>query len=311
MNTPFHGGELAIQARVGVQSKIADVGKRLIRDYMPEQHRQFFAQLPFLLIGAVDETARPWASILVGNPGFISSPNPKSLQINSNLPPGAPIKLQTGMPVGLLGIELPTRRRNRMNGHIAVCDRQGFSVDVVQSFGNCHKYIQKRDSYFITDRTKTPAHTVKESQHLTIADRDLIRQADTFFIASANGRQDLSQSDVDISHRGGKPGFIAIDGNILTVPDFAGNNYFNTLGNLHNFPKAGLLFIDFVGGDLLYVATDTEVIWKGKEVSTFFGAERLLRFHVQKVRRVTGSLPLRWTAPEFSPHLNATGSWIS
>lgn len=67
-----------------------------------------------------------------------------------------------------VGIELPTRRRNRLNGIISVCDRQGFLVDVVQSFGN-HKYIQKRDCYFATNPTVTVLHTVSESQNLAIA----------------------------------------------------------------------------------------------------------------------------------------------
>ncbi|XLM22644.1 pyridoxamine 5'-phosphate oxidase family protein, partial [Chromobacterium piscinae] len=61
------------------------------------------------------------------------------------------------------------------------------------------------------------------------------------------------------SHRGGKPGFVKIDGDTLTIPDFAGNGYFNTLGNLLRHPRAGLLFIDFSSGDTLQLAGRAEV----------------------------------------------------
>ena len=55
----------------------------------------------------------------------------------------------------------------------------------------------------------------------------------------------------DISHRGGRPGFVRVDGDVLTIPDFRGNRYFNTLGNLIAEPRASLLFVDFETGDLL------------------------------------------------------------
>jgi uncharacterized protein len=305
MGNPFHYGELAVQERAGVSAK-AEVDSRFIRDFMPDQHREFFPQLPFLLIGGVDELAQPWASILEGNLGFISSPDPKSLRIDANCLFGTPFTLEPQKSIGILGIELPTRRRNRLNGIISNGDRFGFSVEVIQSFGNCHKYIQKRDYHFITD-AQLPI--VRQSQHLEESDRALIRNADTFFIASANLDEDGSIESVDVSHRGGNVGFVAIDGDRLTVPDFSGNNFFNTLGNLQNYPKAGLLFIDFASGDLLYVAVTSEVIWEGEEVRSFTGAQRLVRFCVQNVRRVSGSLRLRWDAPEFSPHLKATGIW--
>jgi predicted pyridoxine 5'-phosphate oxidase superfamily flavin-nucleotide-binding protein len=149
----------------------------------------------------------------------------------------------------------------------------------------------------------------------------LIAAADTFFIATAylgasagesttvSGIADRQQG-VDVSHRGGKPGFVRIDdARTLTVPDFVGNFFFNTLGNLVEHPRAGLLFIDFVSGDLLYLAVTAELIWDGAEVAAFKGAERLLRFHVEQAIRVEASLPLRWSEAEMSPALAPMGSW--
>ena len=79
--SPFHAGELTIQARLAVQERIDKQGRQGIRDYLPDQHRQFFAQLPYVIVGTVDVSGRPWASILVGEPGFLSSPDEHSLQV--------------------------------------------------------------------------------------------------------------------------------------------------------------------------------------------------------------------------------------
>lgn len=305
----FHAEEVFIQRQLGVDVKMQEIGRKFIRDYMPEQHREFFAQLPFILLGAVDEHGQPWASILVGQPGFISSPHPKSLQIQSSLLPGDPLLevLRVGVPIGLLGIELPTRRRNRMNGVISSRSETGFAVDVVQSFGNCNQYIQKRKPTFVDAHSENSP--IRIGQQLMAGDRELISQADTFFIASANWNAEEQARGVDVSHRGGRSGFVCINGDTLIVPDFSGNNFFNTLGNLLNYPQAGLLFIDFATGDLLYLAVVAEIIWEGDEVTAFEGAERLIRFTVQGVRYIAGVLPFHWSEPELSPFLTPTGSW--
>jgi uncharacterized protein len=99
------------------------------------------------------------------------------------------------------------------------------------------------------------------------------------------------------------------DDRTLTIPDFAGNLHFNTFGNLALNPLAGLLFIDFARGDLLYLTGRAEVIWEGPAISAYPGAERLLRFHLDRGHRVAGSLPLCWSEPVFSPHLDRMGSW--
>ncbi len=79
--SPFHQGERAIQERVGNREKIEGYGRRGIRDFMPDQHREFFAQLRMFLIGVTDAQQRPWASALFGEPGFVHSPDPKRLHV--------------------------------------------------------------------------------------------------------------------------------------------------------------------------------------------------------------------------------------
>ncbi|MDT1852839.1 FAD-binding oxidoreductase, partial [Acinetobacter baumannii] len=77
---------------------------------------------------------------------------------------------------------------------------------------------------------------------------------------------------VDVSHRGGKAGFVRVaDDGTLTIPDFDGNLFFNTLGNIVVNGKAGLLFVDFASGDLLQMSGDAEVIFDSPEIAAFQG----------------------------------------
>src|SRR5205814_657638 len=154
---------------------------------------------------------------------------------------------------------------------------------------------------------------VHRTHKLDDAMRAMVASADTFFIASAYTEDDADSAcahGVDVSHRGGKPGFVRIDdARTLTVPDFMGNFLFNTIGNLLVHQQAGLLFVDFASGDVLQISADAEVIWAGEEVKTFTGAQRLLRFHITSALRIRDALPLRWGDAELSPVLETTGSW--
>jgi uncharacterized protein len=312
--SPFHDGELAAQERAGVRERMDTSARRGIRDYMPEQHRTFFAEQPFMVLGGVDTTGQPWATLRIGAPGFISTPDERTLRIAGRSLEGDPLAgtWQVGSVVGGLGIQPATRRRNRVNGVITFIDDQAMTVAVSQSYGNCAKYIQSRTPTTIEFNAEETLGAPVVSNHLNDADRELLAHADTFFIASANTSSDAGLArGADVSHRGGKPGFIRIDddNNTLTTPDFSGNLFFNTIGNLTLDPRAGLLVIDFASGDLLYLAVDAEIIWEGKDLESFDGAERLFRWHLREVRRTRRALPLRWSSVQFAPQLAKTGSW--
>ncbi|WP_434628578.1 pyridoxamine 5'-phosphate oxidase family protein [Chromobacterium sp. CV08] len=306
--SPWHPGEEEMQRRAGSREKMAATGPRVIRDHMPEQHRDFFRQLPFIVMAAVDEAGRPWAGIVEGRPGFVDSPDPRHLGVAA-LPSAAdPLRdcLRPGAAVGLLGIELHTRRRNRMNGELTTLDDGGFAVAVAQSFGNCPKYIQLRDFEFSREPGPRILGSVEWMNELDDDARAAIAAADTFFVASACLDGD-GRWQADASHRGGKPGFVKVDGDTLTIPDFAGNGYFNTLGNLRLQPRACLLFVDFASGDTLQLAGRAEV--PDDAPPPFDGAERPWIFRVERVVRRRNALALRWTLREYSPSALATGAW--
>ncbi|WP_430388283.1 pyridoxamine 5'-phosphate oxidase family protein [Blastomonas fulva] len=311
--SPFHEGEVTLQKTVGVAERMEAFGRRVIRDFLPDQHREFYHQLPFIVLGSVDPSGDAWVTLLSGKPGFMSSPDPKRLAFAAQTDPQDPAtaSLADGTAVGLLGIELHTRRRNRMNGTMQGKTDQGFEIAVEHAFGNCPQYIQLRDFTFVRepdDFADVPAAQTLDMDSPKV--RAMISAADTFFVSSYV--DDPQGRHVDASHRGGKPGFVRInaDGS-LTIPDFAGNLHFNTFGNFVLNPKAGLVFPDFDTGDMLHLTGDAELLLESDEIAAFQGAERLWVFRPRKVVLRAAALPLRFAmrADGWSPNSLMTGDW--
>lgn len=307
--SPWHAGELQLQRSVGAVERMVKPGKsQLARNYMPDQHREFYAQLPFVVLGSVDPHGNPWATLRAGQPGFMHSPEPRRLVLDLPRETADPADagMEDGDAIGMLGIELHTRRRNRLNGFVRRSHDAGFDIDPTQSYGNCPRYIHLRRYAF----DPTPPGEVSESDAMNERDRAIVTTADSFYVASYVVRD--GERQVDVSHRGGKLGFIRIDEHgALNVPDFNGNLFFNTLGNLLLNPRAGLVFVDMHSGDLLQMTGRTEVIIDSPDTLAFIGAERMWRFYPEHVVRRPAGLALRWADMDdgLSPNVLMTGSW--
>ncbi|MGO4580709.1 pyridoxamine 5'-phosphate oxidase family protein [Cupriavidus sp. 2TAF22] len=311
--SPFHAGEHAAQQRAGKRGQMEAAGRQAIRPVLSEAHRAHFARLPFVLLGAADDAGMPWATMLAGVPGFMQSPEPGLLRIGVRLPADDPLApaLHAGADVGVLGIELHSLRRVRINGTVAAADDAGLTVAVVQSYGNCPRYIQLREWREAAAQDMAAAAPALHADTLDAAAVQALRAADTIFIATHHRDAASARSGgADVSHRGGKPGFVRVDdARTLTFPDFNGNYYFNTIGNLVANPRAGLLVPDFEKGGMLHLSGRAEIVWDGPEVARFTGAERLVRLLVERVVWRPGILPLRWRLEAMSPVLEETGSW--
>ncbi|WP_299613587.1 pyridoxamine 5'-phosphate oxidase family protein [uncultured Tateyamaria sp.] len=291
---PFHPGELKAQVRAG-KTDVSEWAAGFIRPFMPDQHRDFFSQLPFLVLAGADTAGRHWVTLLDGPEGFITSSDPTALQINTTPDTQDPLAtvLATGSPVGMLGIELDSRRRNRMNGHMRRT-AAGFVIDVDQSFGNCPQYIHER-----TWR-RVPAGTPVGAQHsvgLSKEQTARIGTADTLFIGTGQQqREDHASNGFDASHRGGAPGFVhVVDATHLRIPDYAGNNFFNTIGNLVENPAIGLVFVDFETGGLLHLTGRATIDWEPED-SHDEGAQRMIDVTIDAVVDRPAALALRWSA---------------
>jgi hypothetical protein len=300
---PFHAGELEAQRRSGAGPP-AGHG---IREAMPDQHREFFQTLPYAVLAGLDLVGKPVATVIAGPPGFISAPNPLTLAVAVAFDAQEPVAstLAPGARFALLGIDFATRRRNRANGRVAAVAPNGYWLVVDQSFGNCPQYIQQREVH-VTPRT--PGWF----EILTALDAEAAAQiaaADTFFVATAAMG---ANGGLDVSHRGGRPGFVKVEGNRLTVPDFRGNRYFNTLGNMLAYPRAAVLFLDFETGDLLHLQGAVEVSWDADaEATGFAGAQRMWSLDVEAGWRRRAAVPLSWILISESPVNAATGVWVT
>jgi uncharacterized protein len=311
--SPFHAGEQTLQSHAGVRERLEAVGHVAMRDHMPEQHRELFGKLPTLLVAAQDDDGQPWATMLHGPPGFVTTPDARTLRIAARLSQDDPVTpwLVAGGPVGLLGLEPHTRRRNRANGRVRAIAPGVVEVAVQQSFGNCPKYIHAREPEAVARPSPPPARRLGPA--LNDAAVGLLGRADTLFIASASAARAVSDDDadrsqgVDVSHRGGRAGFLRVEVDAasaavrLTMPDYTGNFFFNTLGNLLAWPKAGLLVPDYTDGSLLHLAADASIELDGAALTQFPGALRLLRLDVRAAWWREAALPLRWSAPLAPP----------
>jgi len=311
----FHAGEQALQERVGVRERLERGAASFMREHMPDQHRELFNKLPTLLLAALDAQGQPWATMLAGAPGFVSTPDARQMQIRLGSHRDDPVlqQLDIGSAVGVLGLEPHTRRRNRMNGVIGSIDGHNLSIEVRQSFGNCPKYIQAREPSGF-HATTNPSAAQPLGPGLDAAALALIRASDTLFIASASAARPDGEGGegADVSHRGGEPGFVQIEqqdgATVLTLPDYPGNQFFNTLGNLSVHPSAGLLLVDYSSGDLLHLAARAEILWPQDAPFAFHrwpGAQRLLRLSVSAGLWRPAALPWRWSEAQAAPQFQA------
>lgn len=258
-DSPFHPGERAVQEQAGVRAEAEKRGQRMLTaDLQPKQMR-FFQQLPFLLSAHTDTSGQPWASLLTGEPGFVSIDEDRyhcAITLPDNGNPNG-VQARPGSNIGLLGIELATRRRNRLNGTVFATDNERWRILVEQGYGNCPKYINERP--WPAERFAGP-YRLEEQPGLSDAARALATTTDTFFIATSSGPAAPDQDTwpnawgADISHRGGEPGFLRGEDGQLVFEDFPGNNMFNTLGNITRYPSCGLLILDFERGDMVQLA---------------------------------------------------------
>ena len=261
----FHEGEIAVQELAGERHVAEQVAGMLGPVVMPGA-RPFLAQQQLIVLATVDAMGRPRVGVWFGRRGFVTSDAEGAVVHidRSNVAPLAvdPVGdvLRESSAVGLLAIELETRRRLRINGHVRTADAATLIIDVDESFPNCPKYIAKRH---LEERasSSSAADVVTRGTTLDEARRATIARSDTMFVGSAH-----PERGADASHRGGAPGFVRVeDDHTLRIPDYAGNGMFQTLGNLHSTPRAALVFLDFEGRRLLHVAGQTTLHLGGED----------------------------------------------
>ena len=298
--SPWHAGERAFHRELGVSERMEEIGPRVLRDHLIDQHREFYPLLPFAVFGTADSAGNPWATLRDGAPGFLTAPDASRLAVRLPRDPSDPADagFAEGASIALLGIDPATRRRNRLNGMVSET-ASGFEIAVQQSFGNCPKYIHRRAPHFARPPA-SPAPAAAEPLRPDdgrIAGR--LAVADTLFVASYMDGEGPRQ--MDVSHRGGRPGFLTSDGDgAFVIPEYAGNRFYNTLGNIRLNGRAGLTVPDFTDGSLLQM---TGRAWLDDTPADGLpaGVERFWRFRPERAVLRPEALALRYTLKEWSP----------
>lgn len=299
MTPTFHAGELGVQERAGVRDEAARLG-RSIRPHIPLTAHSFLFHQPMVILATADTTGRLWASLVSGEPGFLQPEDEHTLRIDARPTSGDPLlqNLTDGAHVGVLVIDLGTRRRLRLNGRLTSGGDGAIRVFAEQVYSNCPKYIQARSWGTPCNAGEHEAENT-HTRHSSLTDhqRAWVAEADTFFVASSH-----VDGGGDASHRGGPPGFVHVShGRRLVWADYAGNNMFQTLGNISVNPRTGLLFIDFERGKTLQLTGSSRIVWDVPSAAEFPGAQRLLDFELEEAVEIAHATPLRWRLLNYSP----------
>lgn len=294
----YHAGELTVQAQAGVQTEAAHLTKIIGASINPTA-RDFLRTQRLAIASTIDKHGKVWASLLTGKPGFVQVVAEQFVQVQATCGkiPNSDFTIPNSIDIGILVIDLATRRRLRINGKAELKQNGRIDVQTQQVYFNCPKYIQTRDLVAESDH-QTAIPEVYSYTALTPAQQQWITQADTFFIASFH-----PQSGADASHRGGYPGFVQVlNATELVFPDYTGNNMFNTLGNIAQYAQIGLLFLDFACGHTLQLTGTANIIWDTNRIAQFIGAERLVEVHIDRVLETTNATTLHWKFGEYSPY---------
>ncbi|KAJ7782497.1 hypothetical protein DFH07DRAFT_324143 [Mycena maculata] len=327
----WHRGEQVIRQKLfGDDYTISNLYMAISGD-LPEEHAQFHSRnLPFLPVTTLDDEGRPWGSILAGQtgePGFIQAPRYNMLSVDAFLWQGEPLVensrlFEPGqkMLVAGIGIEFPTRRRNKFAGWISRLEeleynRMKLDLNVNEAIGNCPKYITVRD---LIPHPHTAPQIEYQESHLSLGARlpdaviSFIASADTVFLGTtynAFARDSMFfPSHVGMNQRGGRPGFIRVvpsDGRTLVLPDYSGNRIMTSLGNVEATPFASLTFVDFVSGDILYLTGDAQNLVGPDALKLMPFQKTLTTIYTTGFTLVRDALPVRQrvnTSSESSPY---------
>jgi uncharacterized protein len=253
-STGFHEGELAVQQRAGVRGEATRLAGMLAPPRLDGGTHRFLAARDVAVLAGRDRDGRLWASPLLGSPGFLDA-HGTTLRVHATPAAGDPLaNLPAEQPVGLIAIDLAARRRMRVNGTLTAAADGELVIAAEQAYGNCPQYIQQRH---VDHRPPTAdAGTARWSTTMDQAQTALVERADTFFLGTTHPTR-----GTDVSHRGGAPGFVRVDGATLWWPDYPGNNLFNSFGNLAVDDSAALLFVDFDTGATLHLSGTATVEW--------------------------------------------------
>jgi predicted pyridoxine 5'-phosphate oxidase superfamily flavin-nucleotide-binding protein len=290
LDTARHEGEQAVQREAGEGGE--GWGSPMFDGHIPPAFGAFMQAQPMVFIGAADNAGDLWATMLAGGLGFAEALDQQTVLVHAVPGPGDALHgaFEQVRDIGMIFIDFARRRRIRVNGQ-AVRDGDRLVVRTSQVLGNCPKYIHPRRPYLAPPGA--PGLSPVAADRLSEEDRAWIRAADTFFVSSQ-----AEPYGADCSHRGGDPGFVTVEGDVLRWPDYLGNSFYMTFGNLTLDDRCGLLFVRWDAGELLQLTGRFRLERDHDTVARVPGALRIAEVTVTAVRRLSTGTQLRWRSPD-------------
>jgi hypothetical protein len=297
---PFHRGERAVQERAGERA-MADRTGAFVSDTVISAARPFIGKQFMVVLGSVGRDGSVWSSVLFGEPGFVHAERGKSICVDvapEQRDRADPFwsNIEANPTVGMLFIDLGSRRRYRVNGSLVRMDNGGIEIGVREAYPNCPKYVQRR--YLRSLGAASVTGTLEQGNTINATLAAILRQADTMFVASHH-----PQYGADVSHRGGGAGFIGIvDDSTLRIPDYPGNCMYNTFGNFEVNPRAGICVPDFPGNRLVQLTGAATLHWDVPDpLGQTGGTLRFWDFRIDRWLARDTPRRLDWEHPDASP----------
>ncbi|KAJ0398950.1 hypothetical protein ATCC90586_000184 [Pythium insidiosum] len=315
-----HPGELFVQQQLGVPLGVSP--SAYVSDEMPMQHALFFSNLLYFAICTLDQHGRVWSTILVGS-GETLSPiralDVETLVGEAQVAPGDPFVrslVDTASRQRLwagLGVDFANRRRNKVAGTIEDFGFDGSDLGLLlktnENMGNCPKYITERHLVPHERSARLALDAFDQSVPLSSAEIAVIEQASTLFLGTRHITNDPRTTDLGLNHRGGAPGFVRIERNeigdaiALIIPDFSGNRFYQSLGNIQTDGVVGLVIPCFQSGDLVHVTGTAENLFNEAAEAVMPRVQALTRITVTGHVYIEHALPLQMIGPEMlSPY---------
>ncbi|SPO21165.1 uncharacterized protein UTRI_00642 [Ustilago trichophora] len=340
----WHAGELYVQTQLGHKDAVAGAHP-IFRPQLTLQHQQFHTSLNILPVCTLDSSGRPWASFLSakdGSHGFIKSPSFSSLiATQMNLHDDHPVEtaLKEGAKFGMtamvrgddtsyqgpalkliagVGVMFDNRRRNKFAGfinerNVGSAEERTIQVEVMESLGNCPKYINTRNLVANPQHKPEMLHkslNLPPGELLPHDTRAHIAKADAVFLATryTSPTQTIFKSHLGVNIRGGKAGFLRIISEMVLsasgekqqrqvayLPDYSGNRFMSSLGNIYSDKVAGVTIPLMQKNrpiDVVYLTGDAQVLLGEESRKIFPGVHTCVRIEITGFMHVKDAVPL-------------------
>ncbi|MBC7793334.1 MAG: pyridoxamine 5'-phosphate oxidase family protein [Clostridia bacterium] len=309
-----HEGELRLQARRHAPAQMSAMIGGAIHDAMSREHAAYYGRLRYLPLGVADERGRLWATVLC-NPETTAESS-ELLRVRARVNPSDPFVQAVCSPLrGIppvsqfagVAIDFTTRARIKLAGSVDVATLEGETLTLTlranEHMGNCPKYITVRDLRPTSRAPQTTALGAKLSSEA----RALLQLASTIFIATQHSDADPRESDMGFNHRGGPKGFLRYfeddQGAHLVLPDYSGNRFYQSLGNVETDPVMGVAIPDFASGALIQVSGRARNLFDDEASRIMPGASLITLITIDEAFITRGALDLALASEEqFSPY---------